>query len=299
MGGNGKKKRRIWIIIGIVAVLASVLISYFAFRPADFSYEKVTASINDIITYYSFSGNVASKNRQSVYAEKIMQVSEIYVEKGSEVKAGDVLLKSVQGDEVKAKINGEVVALNVEENKQVAPGTLLAEIVDYNSLEVVFKVDEYDVGAINADKEATVYIHALNKEFKGKIREISKEGQIANGVTFYTAAIDIEQDGSIRTGMSAEVRLVSDRAEKVVTLPMHVIYFDEQNRPYVLKKGRGNTVIKQEITTGINDGTYVEIKSGVSEGEEVLYKNDLKLETLLFPEGGKNIRLYPKGDNDE
>lgn len=61
MGGNGKKKRRIWIIIGIVAVLASVLISYFAFRPADFSYEKVTASINDIITYYSFSGNVASK----------------------------------------------------------------------------------------------------------------------------------------------------------------------------------------------------------------------------------------------
>ncbi|WP_290122891.1 hypothetical protein [Thermoclostridium stercorarium] len=40
MGGNGKKKRRIWIIIGIVAVLASVLISYFAFRPADFLTKK-------------------------------------------------------------------------------------------------------------------------------------------------------------------------------------------------------------------------------------------------------------------
>lgn len=298
MGGK-RKKLRTWIVIGVTAVLLAILISYFTFRPAALSYKRVKARIGDIVTYYSFSGNVASKNRQSVFAEKIMQISEVYIRKGAEVKEGDVLFTTAQGDEVKSKINGEITSVNAEENKQVTPGTLLVEIVDYNSLEVVFRADEYDVAALDPGKEAVVYIPAVKKEFRGNIREISKEGQVANGVTYYTAAIDIKQDGTIRTGMSAEVKLISDKAENAVILPMDVIYFDDQNRPYVYKNGSRNSVVKQEITTGINDGTYVEIKSGVSEGEEVLYKNDLKLETLLFPEGGKSTRFYPKGANDE
>lgn len=299
MNGKRKKKTRTCIIIGFIAVSLTILVSYFTFRRTDMSYEKVKAQISDIVTYYSFSGNVASKKRQSVYAEKIMQISKINVEKGQEVKEGDVLCTTTAGDELKAKINGEVAVVNVEENKQVTPGTLLIEIVDYNELEVVFKADEYDVGALSTGKEAVVNIPALKKEFKGIIREISKEGQIANGVTFYTASIDIEQDGNIRTGMSAEVKLVSGKAEKVVTLPMNVIQFDEQNQPYVFKYDNNNSVVKKRITTGINDGTYVEIKNGVSDGEEVLYKNDLKIETLLFPEGGKNTRFYSKEAKDE
>lgn len=297
MNAKRKKNLRIWVIIGIAVVSLTILVSYYKFRPADFSYEKVKAQISDIVTYYSFSGNVVSKNRQSVFSEKAMQVSRIYVEKGQEVKEGDILLSTTAGDKLKSKINGEVVSINIEENKQVMPGTLLIEIVDYNDLEVVFKADEFDVGALDTGKEATVYIPAIKKEFKGSIREISKEGQIANGVTFYTATIDIEQDGNIRTGMSAEVKLISDKAKNVVTLPMNVIQFDEQNQPYVFKYAQDkNSVVKQKITTGINDGTYVEIKDGVLDGEEVLYKNVLKLEALLFPEGGKNTRFYPRGD---
>ena len=54
-----------------------------------------------------------------------------------------------------------------------------------------------------------------------------------------------------------------------------------KNQPYVLKNDSKNSVVKQIITTGINDGTYVEIKSGVLDGEEVLYRNDLKLEAFF------------------
>ena len=94
--------------------------------------------------------------------------------------------------------------------------------------------------------------------------------------------------------MSAEIRLLSEKAENIVVLPMDVIRFDDQNQPYVLKAGEKNKVIKQSIVTGINDGIYVEIRSGVTDGEEVFYENDLKPEALLFPEGGKNIRLNPR-----
>ena len=104
----------------------------------------------------------------------------------------------------------------------------LAEIVNYNNLEVIFKVDEFDVGTLNTGKKRNCLYSCYQKEFSGDIHSISKEGQIANGVTFYTAAIDIEQDGNIRIGMSAEVKLISDNADNVVILPMNVIQFDEQ-----------------------------------------------------------------------
>lgn len=296
MDKRRKKNHKTLTIIGIIAVALTALISYFAMRPADLSYEKVKTQTGNIITYYSFSGNVTSKNRQTVLSERMMQISKIYIEKGEEVKEGDVLLETTTGDKLKSKIDGEVALINVEENKQVAPGMLLVEIVDYNNLEVVFKADEFDVGALETGKEAVIYIPAAKKKFKGEIHDISKEGQIANGVTFYMATVDIEQDGNIRNGMSAEVKLLSNKAENVVIIPMNVIQFDEQNQPYVLKNGSKNSVIKQKITTGINDGTFVEIKDGVASGEEVLYKNDLELDELLFPEGGKNTKFYPKGD---
>jgi len=294
MDKKRKKNKRAWIITGTLAVLISIMVSYYFLRPANLSYRKVKARTGSIAAYYSFSGNVASKKRQSVFSEKAIQISRINTERGQEVKAGDVLLVTADGDELIAEIDGEVALINVQENKQVMPGTLLIEIVDYNELEVVFKVDEYDVNALSTGKEAIIHIPAVKKELKGNIREISKEGRIENGVTFYTASIDIKQDGSIRTGMSAEIRLLSEKAENIVVLPMDVIRFDDQNQPYVLKAGEKNKDIKQSIVTGINDGIYVEIRSGVTDGEEVFYENDLKPEALLFPEGGKNIRLNPR-----
>jgi multidrug efflux pump subunit AcrA (membrane-fusion protein) len=171
------------------------------------------------------------------------------------------------------------------------PGTRLVDIVDYDHIEIAFKVDEYDVGALAVGKEAIAKIGAAGKDIKGKISDISREGQIINGVTLFTATMDIDKDEDIRIGMSAEVKLLSERAENVVIIPMNVILFDEKNQPYVLKKGNRNKVVREKITTGIHDGTFVEVKSGVEAGETILYRKDDSLEHLLFPEGGKNVHF--------
>jgi HlyD family secretion protein len=92
-----------------------------------------------------------------------------------------------------------------------------------------------------------------------------------NGVTYFTATIDLAKDSSIRIGMSAEVRLINEEVTGAVTLPMTAIQFDDNNNPFVLIKDDKGAAIRTEITTGINDGTTVEVKSGVSSGETVLY----------------------------
>lgn len=270
MSAKRKSKAGKWIALSIITiVIAGAAASLM--RRAPISYESADAKIQDITTYYSFSGNVETKNRQTVMSQKVMQVSQIKVKEGDTVKDGDVLIKTTTGDEIKSKISGEVANIAVEENAQAMAGTKLLEIIDYNNLEVNVKIDEYDITALEKGKEATVKIDAINKEIKGTISSMSKEGQITNGVTYFTSTIDLEKDNSLKIGMSAEVKLVSNKAAGVVTLPMIAIQFDDNNKPYVLKKGGKGAAIKNEITTGINDGTSVEVKSGVLNGETVLY----------------------------
>ncbi len=266
---KSKTKKRVIIAVIIIAVLG--IAALWLMRPAREPYESVVAKNGDIETYYSFAGNVAAKSRQTIVSEKILQVDEINIKEGETVEEGDVLIKTTAGDRIKSKISGEVAEIYVEEGAQVMAGTKLIEIVDYDDLEVSIKVDEYDIKALEKGKDATVTIGSLDKEINGTIASISKEGQVTSGVTYFMATVDLEKDDALKIGMSAEVKLLNEKAEGVVTLPMTAIQFDDDNKPYVFKRGNRRSVIRVEITTGINDGITVEIKSGVSEGETVLY----------------------------
>ena len=298
MSAKRRPKAKKWIPLGIIAIIVVGVAASFLTRPASTSYESVVAKIVDITTYNSFSGNVETKNRQTVTSEKVMQVSEIKVKEGDLVNEGAVLIKTTSGDEIKSKISGEIVNIMVEENAQVMAGIKLLEVVDYNNLEIKVKVDEYDIAAVEKGKETTVKIGAINKEIKGTISSMSKEGQIMNGVTFFTATIDLGKDESLKIGMSAEVKLISNKVTGVVTLPMTVIQFDASNKPYVLKKDEKGAGVKTEITTGINDGTTVEVKSGVLSGETILYTKATATQGMGFPRGRANSDGVSGGNNN-
>lgn len=266
-----KKKSRKKIFIGLIIV---ILIGIFAvprlFKTGNLNYTEITPKKSDITTYYSFSGSVEAKNRQSVLADRIMQIKNIKVEVGQTVKKDDVLLETSNGEKIKAKIDGEIANIYIEENSQVMSGGKLMEIVDYSDLQLKVQVDEYDLTAIEEDKEATVTIHAISKDVTGKIVEVSKEGNYLNGVTFFTGIISLEKDEAVKVGMSAEAKVINQNVKDVVTLPMSSISFDDNNKPNVfIKDGSGN-VIKKEITIGINDGVTVEIKSGVEIDDTIL-----------------------------
>lgn len=286
MSAKKKSNTKKWIVISIVTIAVVGIAGTLLMRPAPTLYESVEAKIGDITTYYSFSGNIEAKNRQKVISEKGIQISEMKGKEGDVVKEGDLLITTKTGDEIKSKINGEIKNVNVEENEPIMAGVTLLEIVDYENLEINVKVDEYDLGALAKDKEATVKIGAINKEIKGIISSISKEAQVMNGITFFTATIDLEKNSSLKIGMSAEVKIISDKVKGIVTLPMTAIQFEENNQPYVLKKDEKGQLDKTEITTGINDGTIVEVKSGVSRGETILYKKAEDTRDRVFPPGG-------------
>ena len=284
-----KSKKKKWVTICIILIAIVGITVAILLRPATTTYENAAAKIGDITTYYSFTGNVESKNRQTVMSENIMQISEIDVVEGDTVNEGDILMKTTAGDEIKAKIGGEIVNMIAEENSQYMAGAALLEIVDYNNLEINVKVDEYDYAALEKGKEITVKLGAIDKEIKGVISNMSKEGEIMNGITFFMATIDLDKDDALKIGMSAEITLINTEVTDVVVLPVKALQFDDNNQPYVLEKDEDGTVVKTEITTGINDGTTVEVKSGVLSGETILYSNTTSAGGMGFSGGRGNM----------
>jgi len=163
MGIKKKLKLAKWIATGIIAAAVTGYIAYKAMRPSTIGYKSVKAQTGDIETYYSFSGNVVSKNRQKVIAENAMRIEKIHVQKGDIVEEGSLLATTADGAEIRSKIKGEVVNIRAEENAPLMAGMEIMDIVDFDNLEVVFKVDEYDVARLEIGKTATVRIGAVDR----------------------------------------------------------------------------------------------------------------------------------------
>jgi len=265
--GKPFKRVVIWIIPGMLLLASAITLIAM---PKVSKYTEVVAAKGNLATYYSFSGSVEAKNRQTVLADKAMQIKTVKVKVGTAVTADTVLITNTMGQEIKTSISGEVSNIYVDENAQVMPGTKLMDVVDYSDLQLVVQVDEYDLPAVSKNKAATVTIHAINKDVNAKITDVSKEGVYLNGVTNFTATLSLSAENDLRVGMSAEAKVLNQSAMKAVILPMSAIQFDELNNPYVFVKGTDEKPIKVGITVGINDGVKAQIKSGVKAGMTVL-----------------------------
>lgn len=266
-----KKKIVIWYIVGL---LAAALISAVLFTPKGSNdFEKEKAQTGDITTYYNFSGAVEAKNRKTIMSEAPMQIKEVRVKEGDKVKNGDVLIETKQGDKIKAAIDGEIAKIYVENNKELMSGSQLIDIVDYSVLQTNVKVDEYDLKFLTVGKEVNVTINALDKEIKGTVSSISKEATNENGVSYFKATIDLPNDEAIRVGMSTEAKILKQNVQGSTTLSMKAIHFDSKSKPYVLIPSEKGAPIKKYIQTGINDGTTIEVKSGIIAGDTVMVSN--------------------------
>lgn len=265
---KNKKKIVIWTIVGLVV---AALISAVLFTPkgsGDFEEEK--AQTGDITTYYSFSGAVEAKNRKTIMSEAALQIKELKVKVGDQVKNGDILMETKHGDKIKATLDGEISKIYVEKNAELMSGAQLIDIVDYSVLQTNVKIDEYDLKYLSVGKEVNVTINALEKEIKGTVSAISKEATNENGVSYFTATIDLTKDEAIKVGMSTEAKILKQNATGITTLSMTAIKFDSKNKPYVLIPSEKGLPTKKYIQTGMNDGTTIEIKGGVGAGDVVM-----------------------------
>lgn len=141
------------------------------------------------------------------------------------------------------------------------------------SMSVSLSVDESDILSVSVGQSATVTVDALDDQsFSGSVTEIDRVGESSSGVTSYTALVSIEKSESMLAGMSASATISIEGVENALLIPVDALKKTSTSYyVYTALNEDGTPGGMREVSVGISNAQYVEIKDGLSEGETVYY----------------------------
>lgn len=131
--------------------------------------------------------------------------------------------------DVLAPIDGTIIERNVEPGQvissptqDVGGGTLLLRMADLRRVLVRTRVDETDIGKINAGMQAQVKVAAYpNREFTGHVEKIEPLAVVEQNVTLFSVLVLLDNPESLLLpGMNAEVEIKIAEELKATAVPM-------------------------------------------------------------------------------
>ena len=181
--------------------------------------------------------------------------------------AARAILESLQ---IKAPIRGVVFEVSAKAGQTHQAETTLFTIGDPKALEVVANVTEEDYPLISVGQRAEVYFDARPEvTVQGKIERIIPQ-RIEGDRPLYNIYISLDEvpDG-LADGMTSDTAITIAKSEGVLCLPRAIVRASAGDATTV-KVWDGLQELTKEITIGLRGDTYVEIVSGLSEGDQVV-----------------------------
>jgi HlyD family secretion protein len=180
---------------------------------------------------------------------------------------------------IRATVSGMVLDVPVKVGNQVIEsnnfneGTTIASVADVGRMIFVGKIDESEVGKIKEKLPIEITVGAIeNKKFDAVLKYIAPKGKTENGaIQFEIKAAMFNKDGTfIRAGLSANASIILEKANQVVAIKESLIQFDKKTQqPYVEIENSNQKFVRKNITLGVSDGIYVEVKSGIQPKDKI------------------------------
>lgn len=174
-----------------------------------------------------------------------------------------------------APFTGYLGLRKVSQGAYVSSGTVLTTLDDLHVLRVEFSVAEHYLAELHVGMPLSVTNAAYgDKQFSGKVTAIdTRLDPLTRTVTVHgTLAND---DLQLRPGMLLNVRLVLDTHQARQISEKALV--PQQQKQFVYKVAADNTVHQVEVTIGQRIPGWVEILSGLEEGDEVVVEGIQKL----------------------
>ncbi len=270
-----RKRKRIrklvlWLILIALAVGAVYLFVLPKLKAAaTTTYDSYITTRGSISNSMSFSGSIDVVNDETLSAESAGTVRKIYVEEGEAVVAEQRLMRLSNGEILKASFDGEVNEIMVEEGDEVNANADLIEIVDFSNLEVSLRVDEYSMASVSVGQACKVTVTALEQTFDSEISHINRIPTGGGSTSYYTVTAQFSGSQEVLPGMQVTVVIPQEEANDVVILSSDALSFGPANNAYVLKQNDEGKMEQVPVGIGVDNDHYIEITSGLDEGETV------------------------------
>jgi macrolide-specific efflux system membrane fusion protein len=290
------KIKKVFKAAALVSCLIIIAFAITACGGAKKAKKMETAKVTrgNLNAYIPSTGIVTPRNRLEIKPPVAGRVEQILVKEGDRVRKGEVLAwisssdraalldaaRSKGPDELKywedvykpapiiAPIDGFIILRSFEPGQTFTMSDPLLVMAD--RLIVKAQVDETDIGKIQPGQKATIVLDAYpNDQTEAVVESIEYESQVINNVTIYQVYV---QPTSIpvyfKSGMSATVNFAQEGRQGVLLLPIRAVK-KLNGQSFVFTDGKEKPIVPVQVTTGLDNGTDIEIVSGLSEGDEV------------------------------
>ncbi len=175
---------------------------------------------------------------------------------------------------LKAPVNGIITAIEKEEGETAQANSTIISMIGSGNFQIEANVSETEISKVNLGDKTEMTLDALgpNEKFRGQIIKIDPAETIVSGVIYYkiTCVFDAE-DARIKSGMTVNLDIETDKKENVLYLPYYVI--KEKNGQKYVNVLENEEIKEKTIKIGLEGEINVEIIEGLEEGNEVIVEN--------------------------
>ena len=171
---------------------------------------------------------------------------------------------------IKAPISGVVETKNIEVHDMLSGTAPIAVISGNEGMEVKFGVTGEVQSRLNQGDQIKVLSNGT--EYTGNITEVAG---VVGSTGLYDAKASLEGAKGLQTGTKVKLTLLKNRVSDVLTVPLSsVLYSGNAAYVYVYE---GEKAMKKDVTVGLYDGEYIEVKEGLTSGDNVIttWSNEL------------------------
>lgn len=155
----------------------------------------------------------------------------------------------------------------------VGGGTSLMTLSDLSRIFVLASVDESDIGLVNPGQPVTITVDAFPEEhFQGEVVRVATKGSLLSNVVTFEVKIEVldESRQKLRPAMTADVNILVAASERALAVPAQAVTRRGPQKVVLTPGVNSQEPTVTPVTTGIDDGAYTEIVSGLSVGDIVL-----------------------------
>jgi HlyD family secretion protein len=196
-------------------------------------------------------------------------------------KAQDNLAKTT----MRSPMDGVVTAVNAKVGETAVMGTMnfsgtvILTVSDLSEIITEVPVDEADFPRLKMGQDAEVTVEALGgRKYEGKVIEISASAKagssgVQTNIRQFTVKVAVTNpDEDLRPGVTARVKLMAQKREGVLRVPIGAIRTEEKRgeQVFFVFTSEKSKSVKKVVTPGLSDDIYTEITEGLKEGDEVI-----------------------------
>jgi multidrug efflux pump subunit AcrA (membrane-fusion protein) len=272
------KGGRIFAVLFVLVVAA--IVTYFVYGAVTgddsprVTYTTGTASKTTLTSSVSGEGNIEWLHSEDVTPSLSGTVSHLRVTPGQKVEE-DQKLFVVEGTRsskwILAPISGTITALSVANGDDVT-SSAVATVIDLDAFRAVITVAEADIASVKVGQKAVITFDALTDlTLTGKVKSVDYTGTNASGVVSYEVVVAPDTpNADVRGGMTVSVSIITSVAADVLAVPSTAVKTATDGTSYVQVLGDDGLPTNVTVETGMTTDSYVQILSGLTEGQEIV-----------------------------